>query len=548
MATDKYSEKYGQLSGADLEILGAREQAATARALRTAFKPTQGQMVGGWYVKPALTQHLADALMQYNNYKNEQAGSAEAKRLIGERQGLSNQADAYLANATQAQPGYQVPVPAVESGATNAKLDELLASGYGSDAQGQPLFDAAPTPSAAPSAIPNQGAQAYIPPTAEAQGNVNANPTNNRFTDSQSMTASDNVPNNAQLASAVRTPAPLPPVVGGQNIPPGGQASADGTLPAVTVTPEPEPSQLAQMLKGEGQYAPTQAATVRDIPAVPSNFDQRTYARMLSKASRNAEAANEFKDIETQSTNEQHRLSNIATIAGRAADNIETNRRFAEIAAANILDKAEGRAAAAEAKKEAQRQTEELTKWRIKEEGNTKRDVANIGAQGRADLVNMKLQEKQDLKDASKKQLELSAQQVLDQAGTLYNHPGKQLGTGGTSWTSVIPGTDAAGFGANLDTFKAQTFVPMVSALKGMGALSDAEGKKLTDSVGALNPKMKTAEFNDSIRKITKYLYDKASASGLKVTMPEFTDTQGSATTSPSGSVKKYNPATGKIE
>ena len=542
MATDKYSEKYGQLSGADLEILGAREQAATARALRTAFKPTQGQMVGGWYVKPALTQHLADALMQYNNYKNEQAATQDYRNLVGQKkQGMKDVA-AKVAGLDLGQgiPAHQVNVPAVESGATNAKLDELLAAGYGSDAQGQPLFDAAPTPSATPSAMPNDGAQAYVAPTAEATGNVNANPTNNQFM--------GDAPDQTALANAVRTPAPLPPVVGGQNIPQGGQASADGMLPAVTVTPEPEPSQLAQMLKGEGQYAPTQAATVRDIPAVPSNFDQRTYARMLSKASRNAEAANEFKDIETQSTNEQHRLSNIATIAGRAADNIETNRRFAEIAAANLSDKEQGRKDLIEAKKEAQRQTEELTKWRVKEEGNTKRDVANIGAQGRADLVNMKLQEKQDIKDASKKQLELSAQQVLDQAGTLYNHPGKQLGTGGTSWTSVIPGTDAAGFGANLDTFKAQTFVPMVSALKGMGALSDAEGKKLTDSVGALNPKMKTPEFNDSIRKITKYLYDKASASGLKVTMPEFTDTQGSATTSPSGSVKKFNPATGKIE
>ena len=542
--TSKFSEKYGQLSGADLEILGAREQAATARALRTAFKPTQGQMVGGWYVKPSITQNLADALMQYNNYKNEQAGTTEAKRLITARQTLSDEADKYGATRdVPVRPGYQVSVPGIESGTTNSLVDEALAGGYGTNEQGQPLFDAAPTPSATPSAMPNDGAQAYIPPTAEAQGNVNANPTNNQFM--------GDAPDQTALANAVRTPAPLPPVVGGQPLPQGERASADGTLPAVTVTPEPVPAQpnrLAKMLRGEGEYAPIQKASVTDVPAVPSNFDQRVYARMLSKASRDAEAANEWKDIETQSTNEQHRLSNIATIAGRAADNIETNRRFAEIAAANLSDKEQGRKDLIEAKKEAQRQTEELTKWRVKEEGNTKRDVANIGAQGRADLVNMKLQEKQDIKDASKKQLELSAQQVLDQAGTLYNHPGKQLGTGGTSWTSVIPGTDAAGFGANLDTFKAQTFVPMVSALKGMGALSDAEGKKLTDSVGALNPKMKTPEFNDSIRKITKYLYDKASASGLKVTMPEFTDTQGSATTSPSGSVKKFNPATGKIE
>ena len=271
------SPKYGQLSGADLEILGAREQAATARALRTAFKPTQGQMVGGWYVKPALTQHLADALMQYNNYKNEQAGTAEAKRLIGERQGLSNQADAYLANATQAQPGYQVQVPAVESGATNAKLDELLAAGYGSNEQGQPLFDAAPTPSATPSAMPNDGAQAYIPPTAEAQGNVNANPTNNQFM--------GDAPDQTALANAVRTPAPLPPVVGGQPLPQGERASADGTLPAVTVTPEPVPAQpnrLAKMLRGEGEYAPVQKARVRDIPAQDS-YDE---AAMIANATR----------------------------------------------------------------------------------------------------------------------------------------------------------------------------------------------------------------------------------------------------------------------
>ncbi|MGS0735577.1 hypothetical protein ACVBEG_03225 [Pseudomonas sp. GG8] len=40
----------------------------------------------------------------------------------------------------------------------------------------------------------------------------------------------------------------------------------------------------------------------------------------------------------------------------------------------------------------------------------------------------------------------------------------------------TAPGTDAADFEAKLDTLKAQTFIPQVAALKGMGALSDAEG------------------------------------------------------------------------
>lgn len=383
MATDKYSEKYGQLSGADLEILGAREQAATARALRNAFKPAQGQMVGGWYVKPSWTQNLADAMMQYNNYKNEQAGTAKAQELLKVRQDLSTAADKYKANATPEQPGYQIATPAIESGATNAKLDELLAGGYGSDAQGQPLFsDAATTPSA----MPNDGAQAYIPPTAEAQGNVNANPTNNQYMGDQLANAVRNAPLEGAGAGANNQSA-LPPLVGGQNIPAGGQASADGTMPAVTVTPEPEPSQLAQMLRGEGEYAPVEKASVRDIPAVPSNFDQRTYARMLDKASRHAEAASEWKDIETQSTNEQHRLSNIATIAGRNADNIATNYRFAIIAANQLANKQDTDKAIAEAKKQAHDADLENKKWQTNETNKARIETAQIGADVRKEIA-----------------------------------------------------------------------------------------------------------------------------------------------------------------
>lgn len=137
---------------------------------------------------------------------------------------------------------------------------------------------------------------------------------------------------------------------------------------------------------------------------------------------------------------------------------------------------------------------------------------------------------KQEAQDALKvqqaEQAKLSAQQVLDQAGLLMNHPGRKAGTGGSYWMSNIPATDAKDFKANLDTFKAQTFIPMVSALKGMGALSDAEGKKLSESVGALDPSMSEKAFADSLRQVTKTLYDKARANGLNVSMPEFASDQ----------------------
>ena len=95
----------------------------------------------------------------------------------------------------------------------------------------------------------------------------------------------------------------------------------------------------------------------------------------------------------------------------------------------------------------------------------------------------------------------------MDTLDVIANHPGKKAGVGfGGAQLSMIPGTDAAGFAAQLETFKAQTFLPQVQALKGMGALSDAEGKKLTAAVGALSQSMKLEEFNSQIAKIKRDL------------------------------------------
>jgi hypothetical protein len=71
-----------------------------------------------------------------------------------------------------------------------------------------------------------------------------------------------------------------------------------------------------------------------------------------------------------------------------------------------------------------------------------------------------------------------------------------------------VPGTDSANFQAELETFKSQAFLPMVSQLKGMGALSDAEGKKLTAAVGALDPRMGEAAFRASLARVKKDMDD----------------------------------------
>ena len=61
----------------DERILGAKQQAETARKLREGITSPQGQMVSGWYVAPSMTQYLANALKGYGAYKGEQKAQSE---------------------------------------------------------------------------------------------------------------------------------------------------------------------------------------------------------------------------------------------------------------------------------------------------------------------------------------------------------------------------------------------------------------------------------------------------------------------------------------
>jgi hypothetical protein len=106
-------------------------------------------------------------------------------------------------------------------------------------------------------------------------------------------------------------------------------------------------------------------------------------------------------------------------------------------------------------------------------------------------------------------------------------HPGFEAAVGAGLQKSVLPfmgptpGTSRAGFMRELETFKAQTFLPMVQQLKGMGALSDAEGSKLSAAVGALSEDMPEKEFKESVRLIKADLQaakDRASRARSKPT------------------------------
>lgn len=80
---------------------------------------------------------------------------------------------------------------------------------------------------------------------------------------------------------------------------------------------------------------------------------------------------------------------------------------------------------------------------------------------------------------------------TVETAGKVLNSPGF-TGYFGTNWNPLsnrwIPGTDAADTEALVDTLQSQGFLSGVQQMKGLGALSNAEGQKIMAAIGSLKP------------------------------------------------------------
>lgn len=143
-----------------------------------------------------------------------------------------------------------------------------------------------------------------------------------------------------------------------------------------------------------------------------------------------------------------------------------------------------------------------------------------------------------------------STDQTIESLNLLLNHPGRGSGTGMSAILPAVPGSSRKDFDAQLATFKAQTFVPMVSQLKGMGALSDAEGKKLTEAVGAIDAQMSEPEFVASLNRIKASLSRAQAAAYRKITDMKNNQVQASAARpkEATAGVLVWNPATGDFD
>jgi hypothetical protein len=98
------------------------------------------------------------------------------------------------------------------------------------------------------------------------------------------------------------------------------------------------------------------------------------------------------------------------------------------------------------------------------------------------------------------------AQDMKDQVDKIRNHPGRYSSVGKFDPRRIVPGSDEYNFDEQLTTLKSKQFLATIQNMRGLGALSDAEGKKVESALAALNPGMSRKAFEDSLNEIDKYM------------------------------------------
>lgn len=88
-----------------------------------------------------------------------------------------------------------------------------------------------------------------------------------------------------------------------------------------------------------------------------------------------------------------------------------------------------------------------------------------------------------------------TADTTLTYIEDVRNHPGLDLGTGATSLGNVIPGTPGYDFQNRVDQLLSGGFLTAIDQLRGMGALSNAEGQTATRAISRMDTATSKEEF-----------------------------------------------------
>ena len=113
--------------------------------------------------------------------------------------------------------------------------------------------------------------------------------------------------------------------------------------------------------------------------------------------------------------------------------------------------------------------------------------------------------------DAKNKELEAkrslandTAQNTLDAVNTIRTHPGRMNGLKAYDPRQILPGTDQHDFINQMEGLKSSVFSSAIQNMRGMGSLSDAEGKKIMNLYGSLDPSLSKEAFDRTLDTIVK--------------------------------------------
>lgn len=130
-----------------------------------------------------------------------------------------------------------------------------------------------------------------------------------------------------------------------------------------------------------------------------------------------------------------------------------------------------------------------------------------------AELQDKRLQNQQAMEHAKRDKADAynsgmdNLSRTIETATKVLNSPGF-TGYFGTNLNPLssrfIPGTEAADTETLVDTLKSQGFLSGIQQMKGMGALSNAEGQKVMDAIGSLSPNQSEKSARAAIKTIIK--------------------------------------------
>lgn len=136
-----------------------------------------------------------------------------------------------------------------------------------------------------------------------------------------------------------------------------------------------------------------------------------------------------------------------------------------------------------------------------------------------------------------------TAQTTLSYIDSIRNHPGRGAGSGASSFLGVVPGTAAREFQIEVDRLKSGAFMTAIEQLRGMGALSNAEGQTATAAVAALDPSGSEEGFLKRLEE-----YESIVRRGLERAEKRITAPQSGSNQSTGKTVLKFNAQTGELE